>query len=135
MKHFVTGKNLFDEYPDGSCQIIFGAGCFWGVERVFWQLDGVWTTYVSYSGGRRENPSYEQVCTGVTGHAETVNVIYKPDEISLESLLKVFGNVMIQLKVTAKAMILARSTDQQSIVSHINNWKQHPNHWNYLMKF
>ena len=90
MKHFVTGKNLFDEYPDGSCQIIFGAGCFWGVERVFWQLDGVWTTYVSYSGGRRENPSYEQVCTGVTGHAETVNVIYKPDEISLESLLKVF---------------------------------------------
>ena len=66
MKHFVTGKNLFDEYPAGSCQIIFGAGCFWGVERVFWQLDGVWTTYVSYSGGRRENPSYEQVCTGVT---------------------------------------------------------------------
>ena len=90
MKHFVTGKNLFDDYPDGSCQIIFGAGCFWGVERVFWQLDGVWTTYVSYSGGRRENPSYEQVCTGVTGHAETVNVIYKPDEVSLESLLKVF---------------------------------------------
>ena len=90
MKHFVTGKNLFKEYPDGSCQIIFGAGCFWGVERVFWELDGVWTTYVSYSGGRRENPSYEQVCTGVTGHAETVNVIYDPDKISLESLLKVF---------------------------------------------
>ena len=90
MKHFVTGKSLFEEYPDGSCQIIFGAGCFWGVERVFWELDGVWTTYVSYSGGRRENPSYEQVCTGVTGHAETVNVIYDPDKISLESLLKVF---------------------------------------------
>ena len=58
MKHFVTGKSLFDEYPDGSCQIIFGAGCFWGVERVFWQLDGVWTTYVSYSRVRNIGSPY-----------------------------------------------------------------------------
>ena len=90
MKHFVNQHLLFDAYPDGCEEIIFGAGCFWGVERVFWQLEGVWVTYASYSGGRRPNPTYEQVCTGVTGHAETVNVIYNPDVINLKELLKVF---------------------------------------------
>ena len=90
MKHFVNQHLLFDAYPDDCEEIIFGAGCFWGVERVFWQLEGVWVTYASYSGGRRPNPTYEQVCTGVTGHAETVNVIYNPDVINLQELLKVF---------------------------------------------
>ena len=90
MKHFVNNRSLFNEYPEGVSEIIFGAGCFWGVERVFWELDGVWVTYASYSGGRRPNPSYEQVCTGVTGHAETVNVIYDSKKITTEELLKVF---------------------------------------------
>ena len=90
MKHFVNGNDLFENYPEGSKEIILGAGCFWGVERIFWNLPGVWVTYASYSGGRRPEPSYEQVCTGVTGHAETVNVIYNPKEISLETILKNF---------------------------------------------
>ena len=75
MIHFVNKRNLFEDYPDNYQEIILGAGCFWGVERVFWQLEGVWVTYASYSGGKRPNPTYEQVCTGVTGHAETINVI------------------------------------------------------------
>ena len=90
MKHFVNNRSLFNEYPENSSEIIFGSGCFWGVERVFWGLSGVWVTYASYSGGRRSSPNYEQVCTGVTGHAETVNVIYDSKEISTEQLLKVF---------------------------------------------
>ena len=90
MKHFVSGRNLFDSYPDNSAEIILGAGCFWGVERVFWQTDGVWVTYASYCGGHRPNPNYEQVCTGVSGHAETVNVIFDTQKISLEEILKIF---------------------------------------------
>ena len=73
-----------------SQQIILGAGCFWGVERLFWELPGVWTTYVSYSGGRRENPTYEEVCMGVTGHVETVNVFYDQKQIRFETILKTF---------------------------------------------
>ena len=80
-----TGAHLFVRRIFSSSARIRNIGSPYTIK-----LDGVWTTYVSYSGGRRENPSYEQVCTGVTGHAETVNVIYQPDEISLESLLKVF---------------------------------------------
>tara|TARA_B100000242_G_scaffold211280_1_gene153702 strand:- start:1346 stop:1897 length:552 start_codon:yes stop_codon:yes gene_type:complete len=90
MKHFVSGRNLFDSYPDNSAEIILGAGCFWGVERVFWQTDGVWVTYASYCGGHRPDPNYEQVCTGVSGHAETVNVIFDTQKISLEEILKIF---------------------------------------------
>ena len=90
MKHFVNNRELFEQYPEGMSEIILGAGCFWGVERVFWKLEGVWVTYVSYSGGRRPNPNYEQVCTGVTGHAETVNVIFDKNIISLNEILKTF---------------------------------------------
>ncbi len=90
MKHFVSEKALFTEYPDNSQEIILGAGCFWGVERIFWEMKGVWVTYASYSGGDRSNPTYEQVCTGVTGHAETVTIIYEPNLISTEELLKMF---------------------------------------------
>ena len=90
MKHFINGNELFKNYPENVKEIILGAGCFWGVERIFWNLPGVWVTYTSYSGGRRPKPTYEQVCTGVTGHAETVNVIYSPEEISLKTILKNF---------------------------------------------
>ena len=90
MKHFVNNRELFEQYPEGMSEIILGAGCFWGVERVFWKLEGVWVTYASYSGGRRVNPNYEQICTGVTGHAETVNVIFDKNIISLNEILKTF---------------------------------------------
>tara|TARA_B100000674_G_scaffold442436_1_gene406770 strand:- start:266 stop:817 length:552 start_codon:yes stop_codon:yes gene_type:complete len=90
MKHFVNGRNLFDSYPYNSEEIILGAGCFWGVERIFWQTDGVWVTYASYCGGHRPEPNYEQVCTGVSGHAETVNVIFDKQKISTDEILKIF---------------------------------------------
>tara|TARA_B000000441_G_C21519449_1_gene219580 strand:+ start:22 stop:579 length:558 start_codon:yes stop_codon:yes gene_type:complete len=90
MIHFVNKRSLFEDYPDNYQEIILGAGCFWGVERVFWQLEGVWVTYASYSGGKRPNPTYEQVCTGVTGHAETINVIYDDKIITTKDILKIF---------------------------------------------
>lgn len=90
MEHFINGRKLFLNYPSTCEEIILGAGCFWGVERLFWQLEGVWVTYVSYSGGRRDSPSYEQVCAGVTGHAETVNVIFDSQIITTAEILKIF---------------------------------------------
>lgn len=90
MKHYVSGRELFSDYPDNSEQIILGAGCFWGVEKLFWQLDGVWVTYVSYSGGQKDDPSYEEVCSGVTGHAETVHVIFNSEIIYTDKILKAF---------------------------------------------
>lgn len=76
--------------PDASAIAYFGMGCFWGAERLFWQTPGVWTTSVGYMGGNTENPSYEEVCTGLTGHAEVVRVVYDPERVSYEQLLKVF---------------------------------------------
>ena len=90
MKHFVTGRDLFNSYPENSEEIIVGAGCFWGVERVFWEIEGVWVTYASYCGGHRSNPNYEQVCTGVSGHAETVNIVFENNKINLKQILKIF---------------------------------------------
>ena len=90
MKHFLSNLDLRSETPTNFESIIFGAGCFWGVERKFWQLDGVWLTSVGYSGGELENPSYEIVCSGVTNHVEVVKVIFNPEVILLANLLKVF---------------------------------------------
>ena len=90
MKHYVTNRELFKTYPESVKEIILGAGCFWGVERVFWKIPGVWITYASYSGGHRDNPTYEEVCMGVTGHVETVNVVYDEKEVSFEKILKIF---------------------------------------------
>ena len=90
MKHFLSNLDLQSEAPRNFESIVFGAGCFWGVERKFWQLDGVWLTSVGYSGGELENPSYEIVCSGITNHVEVVKVIFNPGVISLENLLKVF---------------------------------------------
>src|SRR5262249_1126332 len=77
-------------FPAGLEQAVFGLGCFWGAERKFWQLPGVYTTAVGYAGGHTPNPSYEEVCSGRTGHAEVVLVVYDPKIVSYESLLKVF---------------------------------------------
>ena len=90
MKHFLSNLDLHSETPQNYESIIFGAGCFWGVEKKFWQQDGVWLTSVGYSGGELEDPSYEIVCSGTTNHVEVVKVVFNPEVISLADLLKVF---------------------------------------------
>lgn len=88
--HFVNGTRISSAPEHGQQQILLGMGCFWGAERLFWQLDGVLSTSVGYSGGYTPNPTYEEVCTGMTGHAEVVRVIFDPAIISLQQLLNYF---------------------------------------------
>jgi peptide-methionine (S)-S-oxide reductase len=88
--HFVNGHPLVGPFPEGTESAVFGMVCFWGAERRFWKMDGVYTTAVGYAGGYTPNPSYEEVCTGRTGHSEVVLVVYQPDVVSYEQLLKVF---------------------------------------------
>ena len=88
--HAVHGRPLLPPFPDGAQTIYLGLGCFWGAERLFWQLDGVWTTAVGYMGGLTKNPTYEEVCSGQTGHTEAVLLVYQPAVISLEQILSVF---------------------------------------------
>ena len=89
-QHAVKKVPIKPSFPEGSEQIVFGLGCFWGAERKFWQQPGVYTTAVGYSAGCTPNPTYEEVCSGLTGHNEVVLVVFNPAEISLEKLLKVF---------------------------------------------
>ncbi len=88
--HFVSGVPLKGPYPEGLETIIFGLGCFWGAERKFWSLDGVHVTAVGYTAGQTPNPTYEEVCSGRTGHNEVVLVVYDPAKVSVQDLLKVF---------------------------------------------
>ena len=88
--HFVNGNPLVGPWPEGMRAAAFAMGCFWGVERKFWQLDGVYSTFVGYAGGYTPNPTYEEVCTGRTGHTETVVVVFDPEVISYERLLQAF---------------------------------------------
>ena len=88
--HFVSGRPLKGPHPEGFETAVFGMGCFWGVERVFWQLPGVWVTAAGYAGGYTPNPTYEEACSGRTGHAEVVQVVFNPHEISYAELLKAF---------------------------------------------
>ncbi|MGH7013822.1 MAG: peptide-methionine (S)-S-oxide reductase MsrA [Stellaceae bacterium] len=88
--HYVNGRRTVPPFPAGIETAQFGLGCFWGAERAFWQLDGVYATAVGYAGGTTPNPTYEEVCSGRTGHAEIVLVAYDPREISYERLLKAF---------------------------------------------
>jgi peptide-methionine (S)-S-oxide reductase len=88
--HYVNGNPLKPPYPAGMEMAMFGMGCFWGAERKFWQLPGVFVTAVGYAGGATPNPTYQEVCTGLTGHNEVVRVVFDPKVISYEELLKVF---------------------------------------------
>jgi peptide-methionine (S)-S-oxide reductase len=89
-RHTVLGSSLAPPYPEGSQVADFGLGCFWGAERVFWQTPGVITTAVGYEGGFTPNPTYEEVCSGRTGHTEAVRVVFDPTRVSYEELLRVF---------------------------------------------
>lgn len=88
--HYVNGHRIVPPFPAGMREAVFALGCFWGAERLFWQLPGVYSTAVGYAGGVTPNPTYEEVCTGLTGHAEVVRVIYDPEKIGYEDLLKAF---------------------------------------------
>jgi peptide-methionine (S)-S-oxide reductase len=88
--HLVTDAPLHPPFPDGTEQAVFGMGCFWGAERLFWQTDGVITTAAGYAGGYTRNPTYEEVCSGRTGHTEVVLVVYDPTIVDYDTLLKVF---------------------------------------------
>jgi peptide-methionine (S)-S-oxide reductase len=89
--HFISDRALKGPYPDGAPKAMFGMGCFWGAERKFWELqNGIWVTAVGYAAGLTPNPTYEEVCSGMTGHNEVVLVVYEPAKISYEALLKTF---------------------------------------------
>jgi len=89
-QHFVNGHRIVPPFPEGLREAVFGMGCFWGAERLFWELPGVYSTAVGYAGGFTRNPTYQEVCSGDTGHTEVVRVIYDPAKISYEDLLKAF---------------------------------------------
>ncbi|WP_274423820.1 peptide-methionine (S)-S-oxide reductase MsrA [Chelativorans sp. YIM 93263] len=88
--HFVNGHPLKGPYPEGTEQVLFGMGCFWGAERLFWETEGVWVTAAGYAGGHTPNPTYRETTTGLTGHTEVVLVVYDPQVVSFEALLKLF---------------------------------------------
>jgi peptide-methionine (S)-S-oxide reductase len=89
-EHFVNGHRLTPPFPAGLETAVFGLGCFWGAERCFWQLPGVYSTAVGYAGGRTPNPTYEELCSGATGHTEAVLVVFDPKAVSYDTLLKTF---------------------------------------------
>ncbi len=89
-RHFVNGNRIAPPFPEGLELALFGMGCFWGAERKFWLKDGVWSTAVGYAAGFSPNPTYEEVCSGLTGHNEVVRVVFDPRRVSFEDLLRVF---------------------------------------------
>jgi peptide-methionine (S)-S-oxide reductase len=89
-RHFVNGNRLQPPFPEGHELALFGMGCFWGAERLLWEIPGVWVTAVGYAGGATPNPTYREVCTGGTGHTEVVRVVFDPGQVSYEALLKAF---------------------------------------------
>ena len=89
-KHFVSGAPLAGPWPEGTALALFGLGCFWGAERKFWQTPGVYSTQVGYAAGHTRNPTYEEVCSGQTGHTEVVRVVFEPTKVSYAELLRIF---------------------------------------------
>lgn len=88
--HHVHGRPIAPPWPTGHELLVVGMGCFWGAERIFWSLDGVWTTFVAYAGGTTPNPTYREVCSGQTGHAEVAGIVYDPAVVDIEALLAPF---------------------------------------------
>ncbi len=88
--HYVNGNSMQGPFPEGAQEAMFGLGCFWGAEKCFWQLPGVYRTAVGYAAGYTLNPSYEEVCSGKTGHNEVVHIVFDPEQVSYEQLLKTF---------------------------------------------
>ena len=86
----VNGRSMQGPFPEGAQEIVLGMGCFWGAERIYWNLPGVWVTSVGYAGGYTKNPTYREVCTGMTGHTEVVRVVFDPTQVTLEELLAPF---------------------------------------------
>ena len=89
-QHFINKTPIQEPFPEGMAMAMFGLGCFWGAEKEFWQVDGVYTTAVGYAGGYTPNPTYQELCTGMTGHNEVVRVVYDLEKVSYETLLKIF---------------------------------------------
>ena len=89
-QHFINKTPIQEPFPEGMAMAMFGLGCFWGAEKEFWQVDGVYTTAVGYAGGNTPNPTYQELCTGMTGHNEVVRVVYDLEKVSYETLLKIF---------------------------------------------
>ncbi|HSR25045.1 MAG TPA: peptide-methionine (S)-S-oxide reductase MsrA [Candidatus Eisenbacteria bacterium] len=123
-RHAVLGSSLAGPYPEGAAIAEFALGCFWGAERGFWEAEGVISTAVGYEGGFTPNPTYEEVCSGRTGHAETVRVVYDPERVSYRDLLKVFWEVhdptqgMRQgndVGTQYRSMIFVRSEDERRV--------------------
>ncbi|MGI9599263.1 MAG: peptide-methionine (S)-S-oxide reductase MsrA [Acidimicrobiales bacterium] len=88
--HYVNGNPLVGPFPEGTESIVFGMGCFWGAERFYWEQEGVYTTAAIYAGGTTPNPTYEETCTGMTGHTEAVLVVYYPEQVDLDQLFRIF---------------------------------------------
>jgi len=89
-RHFINGNRMVPPFPDGMEEVVFGMGCFWGAERKFWEAEGVYSTAVGYAGGFTANPTYEEVCSGLTGHTEVVRVVFDPSRTSFSEMLKIF---------------------------------------------
>ena len=89
-KHYVNGNSIVSPFPEETEQVVFGLGCFWGVERLFWKQSGIYSTAVGYINGLTPNPTYDELCTGMTGHNEVVLIVYYPEEISFTNLLTIF---------------------------------------------
>ena len=100
--HLVLGNKTKPPFPHDLKQIHFGMGCFWGVEKLFWDTKGVWTTAVGYAGGETKNPTYDEVCNGNTGHAEVVKIVYSPEKISLKHLLSIFKKALRRVHLFPK---------------------------------
>lgn len=107
--HFVNGEALKGPYPQGYEVALFGLGCFWGAEKLFWQLPGVYVTAVGYAGGPTPNPTYREVCSGMTGHTEAVLVVYDPRAISYQELLRAFWEGHDPTRACVRAMTSARN--------------------------
>ena len=121
--HCVTGNATKGPWPEHLEVLVVGMGCFWGAERKFWQQEGVWSTQVGYAGGFTRNPTYKQVCSGMTDHTEVVQVVFDPSLVELETMLKrSSGKRSTPPRATARAMMWARSTGRSSLPPARPSW-------------